>query len=91
MANRVIEVPLYDKLLRQPLYEGDRTAGLVTEEWARFYAAVAKTLSTATIVKKRIELTIQADSIVSTDMSGGTLPDGLYRLSWYALIVEVSR
>lgn len=86
---QVIPPPVGDRISR-PKREGrqvDPTEGLLTQKWLEWFTQVNQliSLSPAAAVPA-IVLTSQSASIAATDLSGGALRAGLYRVSYYARI-----
>jgi hypothetical protein len=77
---------------RKGFKEGeDPLEGLIADPWADWYAQQQQTLETfAGRVGETVALTAQAASIAATDMSGGALSTGLYRISYYTRITQAA-
>lgn len=58
----------------------DPDEGRVTDAWQDWLTRSTDTVNLATVRINSVELEDQEASILSTDFSGGTLPDGLYEV-----------
>jgi hypothetical protein len=66
----------------------DPLEGLISDAWADWYSQQQQQLATFAARINSVALTAQAASIAATDMTGGTLNAGLYRLDYYFRITQ---
>lgn len=89
-----VPIPLQDPIARpkRPQFgKGvDPLEGLLTEAWVSWFDQLNLTLESAPSRIKSVALTTQAASISATDLSGGVLSPGLYRLTYYTRITRAA-
>lgn len=76
------QLPLTEPLVGQ--------GGRVSDGWREYLSRLPVSLGAIPSIYNRISLTAQGASIAATDLSGGTLPTGTYRVSWYARITRAA-
>jgi hypothetical protein len=86
----IAPLPHQDPVSRPAKYQGDPTAGQVSQAWNEFFSRLQLVVEKCPRVANEIELTLQQASITATDFSGGSLPAGLYRASHYLRITTAA-
>ena len=91
--NRV-PLPLQDPIgrRRRPQFgkNPDPLEGMLSEPWQDWFDQLNETLEKAPSRVKSVSLTAQEASIAATDMTGGLLSAGLYRVTYYARITRAA-
>jgi len=86
--------PVRDAIARQarPEFRGkiDPLAGLVGDVWVEWFTQLTDDVDSTSARIGGVSLTSQAASIGATDLSGGTISGGLYRLTYYARITQAA-
>jgi hypothetical protein len=89
-----VPIPLGDPIARRKRAQfGDRedpNEGILTDPWARWFDQLNLLLESTPSRIKTFQITNQGASIPPTDLSGGTLSGGLYRVSYYARITQAA-
>lgn len=85
--------PLSDAIARprRAQYKGDNRdpqEGLISDAWTDYFSAQSAVIEKAAVRVASVSLTGQNATIAATDMTDGTLTAGLYRVSYYAYIVQ---
>lgn len=62
----------------------DKRTGLLTNPWIDYYTYLQQTVDAGAKRAAAVALVDQQASIGATDFTGGNLPGGLYKLSFYA-------
>jgi hypothetical protein len=89
-------LPMTDPIARprrRELFGEKRTdplEGLLSDAWADYLSRLAQTVQHAATRISGVSRTEQAAAISATDISGGTLKSGLYRLTYHARITTAS-
>ena len=87
-------IPLYDPIARVKRKEygkrEDPLEGHLTRPWVDYFNNLVKTLAAAPSRKNVVELPAQQAAIGATDLSGGSLSAGIYRLSWWVRITRAA-
>lgn len=68
----------------------DPLEGLLTEPWVEFLNGLVTTQEAAPARVETVSLVAQSASVAATDMTGGTLSSGLYRITYYAEITQAA-
>lgn len=80
-------IPVSDQFVRMPAtprgQREDRNAGLLTDVAIEWLNALGTTVSSSATRVNAVNLTGQSAAIGATDMSGGGVNSGLYRVSYY--------
>ncbi len=80
-------IPLFDKISETEKGK----AGFMTDAWVNWFNQILQKLgSAAVVVASSGPLTLQGATIPATDVTGGVLPGGLYRVSYYAQITRAA-
>lgn len=66
--------------------QNDPLEGLLSPPWADYLSRMAQTVGAAATRISSVSLTSQLASVSPTDISGGTLKEGLYRISYHLRI-----
>ncbi len=86
--------PVRDPIARQARSEfkgrADPLAGLVGDVWVEWFTQLTDDVDETTLRLNSVHLTSQAASIGATDLSGGTISGGLYKLTYYARITRAA-
>ena len=91
-----VPIPISDAIARPPRKEylerkaKDPQEGMVTQPWVDFFTDQEQLGSLAPSRVVEVDLTAQDASIAATDMTGGTLPGGWYRLTYYFRITTAA-
>lgn len=64
----------------------DPLEGQVTDSWQQFLSTVSQTVSLQPVKTKTVNLTGQNAAIAATDLTGGAISTGLYRVTFFAAI-----
>jgi hypothetical protein len=87
-------IPLYDAIARPKRKEfgkrDDPLEGHLTRPWVDYFNKLVQTVETSPSRISVVELTDQTTTIGATDMSGGGLSSGLYRVTWRARITQAA-
>lgn len=88
-------MPVQDPIARPrraevPPGEKDPFAGLITEPWNKFFTNQTQILSATSSRLTTVALSDEAASIGATSFPTGTLSAGLYRINYYAAIVQAA-
>lgn len=85
-------VPYNDALVRLPksLTDKDKMAGLLSDTWQLYFDSLLQTVTSSPQRANAVQLEAQGASIGATDMSGGGIGAGLYRITWNAQITRAA-
>lgn len=87
-------IPLYDPIARVKRKEfgkrEDPLEGHLTRPWVDYFNQLIQTVERSPSRLNVVEVTAQAAAIGATDMAGGSLSAGLYRVSWRARITQAA-
>jgi hypothetical protein len=89
-------IPLQDAIARIPPFKDHKdprawaNAGQVTDPWIDYLTRVVTVVEATPTRVSYIEKRDQSASIAPTDFSGGALPQGLYRVTYYLRIVQAA-
>lgn len=86
----IVPIPIADPIARpaDPNKRKDPAAGIITDAWVKYFTSLGQTVSQSSVRIQALSLTGQSASIGATDLSGGALSDGLYRVTYYARITR---
>jgi len=62
----------------------------LTRPWSDWFQAFVDAVNAAPSTKSAVALTAKAASIAATDLTDGTYPAGVYRVSYYARITQAA-
>jgi hypothetical protein len=82
--------PTSDDLIDKPRFKGDTLAGKISQVWIEFFNSLARAINLAPSRSAVVQATGLEDSVAATDMTGGGLAEGLYRLSYYFRITRAA-
>ena len=90
MSNQLGAPPTSDDLIDKPRFKGDTLAGKISQVWIEFFNSLARAINLAPSRAAVVQVTGMEDSIAATDMTGGGLAEGLYRLSYYFRVTRAA-
>jgi hypothetical protein len=96
MSSNPVPIPISDPIARPPRKEyvekrqKDPQEGMVTQPWIDFFTDQEQLTGQAPSRVASANLTTQSASIGATDLTGGSISAGLYRITYYMEITQAA-
>lgn len=83
-------LPIQERLIKVAVEMREKVSGLLEDVWIDFFQRLLDQLNSAPWVRTKVVLGGQGGSISATDISGGGLSAGNFRITYYAIITRAA-